>query len=39
MAHSWFPQWRKREGNLDGAVIAPDERLRKTLATLKPWRG
>ncbi|WP_134705857.1 pyrimidine utilization transport protein G [Rahnella sp. CJA17(1/100)] len=24
---SWFPQWRKREGNLDGAVIAPDERL------------
>lgn len=27
MAHSWFPQWRKREGNLDGAVIAPDERL------------
>lgn len=27
MANTWFPQWRKREGNLDGAVIAPDERL------------
>jgi putative pyrimidine permease RutG len=27
MAHSWFPQWHKRQGNLDGAIIAPDERL------------
>ncbi|MGC6386328.1 pyrimidine utilization transport protein G [Ewingella sp. S1.OA.A_B6] len=27
MANTFFPQWRKREGNLDGAVIAPDERL------------
>lgn len=26
MAH-WFPQWQKRQGNLDGALIAPDERL------------
>ncbi|WP_205954564.1 pyrimidine utilization transport protein G [Pantoea stewartii] len=27
MANTWFPQWRKREGNLEGVVIAPDERL------------
>lgn len=27
MANSWFPQWRKRQGNLDGAIVAPDERL------------
>ena len=27
MAHSWFPQWHKRQGNLDGLLIAPDERL------------
>ncbi|CNI28478.1 putative membrane permease [Yersinia frederiksenii] len=27
MANSWFPIWRKRSGNLDGAIIAPDERL------------
>lgn len=27
MANFWFPQWRKRQGNLDGAVVAPDERL------------
>ncbi|EKN3983190.1 pyrimidine utilization transport protein G [Yersinia enterocolitica] len=27
MANNWFPTWRKRSGNLDGAIIAPDERL------------
>ncbi|MFI3308459.1 pyrimidine utilization transport protein G [Ewingella allii] len=27
MANSWFPKWRLRQGNLDGAVVAPDERL------------
>src|SRR5476649_1362130 len=27
MANSWFPKWRKQQGNLDGAVVAPDERL------------
>ncbi|WP_145590357.1 pyrimidine utilization transport protein G [Yersinia aleksiciae] len=27
MANNWFPIWRKRSGNLDGAIIAPDERL------------
>ncbi|EIC84739.1 pyrimidine utilization transport protein G [Serratia sp. M24T3] len=27
MANTWFPQWRKRTGSLEGAVIAPDERL------------
>lgn len=27
MANTYFPTWRKREGNLDGAVIAPEERL------------
>ncbi|CNK82821.1 pyrimidine utilization transport protein G [Yersinia frederiksenii] len=27
MANTWFPIWRKRSGNLDGAIIAPDERL------------
>jgi len=27
MANSWFPQWQKRQGSLDGAIIAPDERL------------
>src|SRR5471030_258025 len=27
MANSWFPQWRKRQGNLDGAIVAPDEQL------------
>jgi len=27
MANSWFPKWRLRQGNLDGAIVAPDERL------------
>ena len=27
MANTWFPQWRMKQGNLDGAVVAPDERL------------
>lgn len=27
MANSWFPTWRLRQGNLDGAIVAPDERL------------
>ncbi|WP_145493618.1 pyrimidine utilization transport protein G [Yersinia aleksiciae] len=27
MSNNWFPIWRKRSGNLDGAIIAPDERL------------
>ncbi len=27
MANTWFPQWRKRTGSLEGAIIAPDERL------------
>lgn len=27
MANNWFPTWRKRSGDLDGAIIAPDERL------------
>ncbi|CAI0788707.1 MULTISPECIES: pyrimidine utilization transport protein G [Serratia] len=27
MANTWFPQWRLKQGNLDGAVVAPDERL------------
>ncbi|PLR39880.1 pyrimidine utilization transport protein G [Chimaeribacter arupi] len=27
MTSSWFPKWHKRQGNLDGAIIAPDERL------------
>lgn len=27
MANTWFPQWRMKQGNLDGAIVAPDERL------------
>ncbi|CAI0736527.1 Putative pyrimidine permease RutG [Serratia entomophila] len=27
MANTWFPQWRVRQGSLDGTVVAPDERL------------
>ena len=27
MANNWFPTWRKLSGNLDGTIIAPDERL------------
>lgn len=27
MVNSWFPKWRLRQGNLDGAIVAPDERL------------
>ncbi|CAI2055041.1 pyrimidine utilization transport protein G [Serratia ficaria] len=27
MANTWFPQWRIKQGSLDGAVVAPDERL------------
>ncbi|CAI0861570.1 Putative pyrimidine permease RutG [Serratia quinivorans] len=27
MANTWFPQWRMKQGSLDGAIVAPDERL------------
>ncbi|RLM15330.1 pyrimidine utilization transport protein G [Gibbsiella quercinecans] len=27
MANTWFPTWRIKQGNLDGTVVAPDERL------------
>lgn len=30
MANTWFPQWRMKQGNLDSAVVAPDERLPMT---------
>ncbi|CAI1825916.1 Putative pyrimidine permease RutG [Serratia quinivorans] len=27
MANTWFPQWRMKQGSLDGSIVAPDERL------------